>query len=94
MSFVFMLLLDKKNHLFHHLFNLFNQHQAMDYTIVVNAGASKEGTLLYLAPFAGVTMGEYFMEQGKDVLIVYDDLSKHAVAYREVIFTIKKTSRT
>lgn len=72
------------------LVQLFNQHQAMDYTIVVTAGASKEGTLLYLAPFAGVTMGEYFMEQGKDVLIVYDDLSKHAVAYRELSLLLRR----
>ena len=72
------------------LVQLFNQHQAMDYTIVVTAGASKEGTLLYLAPFAGVTMGEYFMKQGKDVLIVYDDLSKHAVAYRELSLLLRR----
>jgi F-type H+-transporting ATPase subunit alpha len=62
----------------------------MEYTIVVSAGASKEGTLLYLAPFAGVTMGEYFMEQGKDVLIIYDDLSKHAVAYRELSLLLRR----
>jgi F-type H+/Na+-transporting ATPase subunit alpha len=72
------------------LVQLFEQHQAMDYTIVVTAGASREGTLLYLAPFAGVTMGEYFMEQGKDVLIVYDDLSKHAVAYRELSLLLRR----
>lgn len=72
------------------LVELLNQHQALDYTIVVTAGASKEGTLLYLAPFAGVTMGEYFMEQGKDVLIVYDDLSKHAVAYRELSLLLRR----
>ncbi|MFU8792675.1 MAG: F0F1 ATP synthase subunit alpha [Acholeplasmataceae bacterium] len=72
------------------LVQLFKTKQAMDYTIVVNAGASKEGTLLYLAPFAGVTMAEYFMEQGKDVLIVYDDLSKHAVAYRELSLLLRR----
>jgi F-type H+-transporting ATPase subunit alpha len=72
------------------LVQLFNQHQAMDYTIVVTAGASNEGTLLYLAPFAGVTMGEYFMKKGKDVLIVYDDLSKHAVAYRELSLLLRR----
>jgi F-type H+-transporting ATPase subunit alpha len=72
------------------LVQLFNQHQAMDYTIVVTAGASNEGTLLYLAPFAGVTMGEYFMKQGKDVLIIYDDLSKHAVAYRELSLLLRR----
>ena len=72
------------------LVKLFNQKGALDYTIVVNAGASKEGTLLYLAPFAGVTMAEYFMEQGKDVLVVYDDLSKHAVAYRELSLLLRR----
>jgi len=72
------------------LVQLLSQHQALDYTIVVTAGASREGTLLYLAPFAGVTMGEYFMEQGKDVLIVYDDLSKHAVAYRELSLLLRR----
>jgi F-type H+-transporting ATPase subunit alpha len=72
------------------LVQLFREHQAMDYTIVVSAGASKEGTLLYLAPFAGVTMGEYFMEKGKDVLIIYDDLSKHAVAYRELSLLLRR----
>lgn len=72
------------------LVQLLSQHQAMEYTIVVTAGASREGTLLYLAPFAGVTMGEYFMEKGKDVLIVYDDLSKHAVAYRELSLLLRR----
>ncbi|MDY0339037.1 MAG: F0F1 ATP synthase subunit alpha [Acholeplasmataceae bacterium] len=72
------------------LVQLLKEKQAMDYTIVVTAGASKEGTLLYLAPFAGVAMGEYFMEQGKDVLIVYDDLSKHAVAYRELSLLLRR----
>jgi len=72
------------------LVQLLSQHQAMEYTIVVTAGASREGTLLYLAPFAGVSMGEYFMEQGKDVLIVYDDLSKHAVAYRELSLLLRR----
>lgn len=72
------------------LAKLLSQKGALDYTIVVNAGASKEGTLLYLAPFAGVTMAEYFMEQGKDVLVVYDDLSKHAVAYRELSLLLRR----
>ena len=66
------------------------EHNALSYTIIVNAGASQEGTLLYLAPFAGVTMAEYFMELGKDVLIVYDDLSKHAVAYRELSLLLRR----
>lgn len=63
---------------------LLNDKGALDYTTVILAGASKEGTFQYLAPFSGVTLAEYFMEKGKDVLIVYDDLSKHAVAYREL----------
>ena len=57
---------------------------AMDYTIVVNAASSDPTGLQFLAPFAGVTLAEYFASKGKDVLIVYDDLSKHAVAYREI----------
>ena len=60
------------------------QHGAMDYTIVVSATASESAPMLYIAPYAGAAMGEYFMYQGKDVLIVYDDLSKQAVAYREI----------
>ncbi|CCV64812.1 ATP synthase F1 sector subunit alpha [Alteracholeplasma palmae J233] len=63
---------------------------AMDYTIIVNAGASQEGTVLYLAPFTGITIAEYFMEKGRDVLIVYDDLSKHAAAYRELSLLLKR----
>ena len=59
-------------------------HGAMDYSIIVSASSSKAAPLLYLAPYSGVSMAEYFMYQGKDVLIVYDDLSKHAVAYREL----------
>ena len=57
---------------------------AMNYSIIVNASASNPSSLLYIAPYSGVSMAEYFMYQGKDVLIVYDDLSKHAVAYREM----------
>lgn len=60
------------------------KHQAMDYTIVVCASASDTAPMLYVAPYAGCALGEYFMENGKDVLIVYDDLSKHAVAYRSL----------
>jgi F-type H+-transporting ATPase subunit alpha len=63
---------------------------AMDYTIVVVAGASMPASLTYIAPFAGCAMGEYFMDQGKDVLVVYDDLSKHAVAYREISLLLRR----
>jgi len=56
----------------------------MKYSIIVSASASTPAPMLYLAPYAGVSMAEYFMYQGKDVLIIYDDLSKHAVAYREM----------
>ncbi len=60
------------------------QHDALDYSIVVCANASEPAPMLYIAPYAGAAMGEYFMHEGKDVLIVYDDLSKQAVAYREI----------
>ncbi len=63
---------------------------AMDYSIVVSATASESATLQYLAPYAGVAMGEYFMDQGKHVLIVYDDLSKHAVAYRQLSLLLRR----
>ncbi len=63
---------------------------AMDYTIVVSATASELAPLQYIAPYSGCTMGEYFMEQGKDVLIIYDDLSKHAVAYRAMSLLIRR----
>ncbi len=63
---------------------------AMDYTIVVAATAAEPAPLQYIAPYAGVTMAEYFMQQGKDVLIIYDDLSKHAVAYRAMSLLIRR----
>ena len=63
---------------------------AMDYSIVVSASASELAPLQYIAPYAGCAMGEYFMGQGKDVLIVYDDLSKHAVAYRALSLLIRR----
>ncbi len=63
---------------------------AMDYTIVVSASASELAPLQYIAPYSGCAMGEYFMEQGKDVLVVYDDLSKHAVAYRALSLLLKR----
>ncbi len=63
---------------------------AMEYTTVVFAGASDSPSLLYLAPYSGVSIAEYFMEQGKDVLVVYDDLSKHANAYREISLLLRR----
>ncbi|MBQ8529189.1 MAG: F0F1 ATP synthase subunit alpha [Clostridia bacterium] len=63
---------------------------AMDYTIVVAATASDPAPLQYIAPYAGCAMGEYFMDRGRDVLIVYDDLSKHAVAYRALSLLIRR----
>lgn len=69
---------------------LLKEKGAMEYTIVVSAGAAEPAALQFLAPYAGVSMGEYFMEQGKDVLIIYDDLSKQAVAYREVSLLLRR----
>lgn len=66
------------------------KHGALDYTIVVTASASQPAPLLYLAPYAGVTMGEEFMYNGKHVLVVYDDLSKQAVAYRELSLLLRR----
>jgi F-type H+-transporting ATPase subunit alpha len=66
------------------------ENGAMDYTIVVLAGASDPASLIYLAPFAGCSIGEYFMDKGSDVLVVYDDLSKHAVAYREISLLLRR----
>jgi len=66
------------------------KYGAMDYTIVVSAAASDPAALQYLAPFAGCAIGEEFMEQGKDALIVYDDLSKHAQAYRQVSLLLRR----
>lgn len=63
---------------------------AMEYTIIVSASASESAPLQYIAPYAGCAMAEYFREQGKDVLIIYDDLSKHAVAYRALSLLIRR----
>ncbi|MBO1004260.1 F0F1 ATP synthase subunit alpha [Pseudogracilibacillus auburnensis] len=68
----------------------FRRYGALDYTIVVTAGASDPAPLLYLAPYAGVTMGEEFMYNGKHVLVVYDDLSKQAAAYRELSLLLRR----
>ena len=66
------------------------QHGAMEYTIIVAATAADSAPLQFLAPYCGVTMAEYFMDQGKDVLCVYDDLSKHAVAYRAMSLLLRR----
>ncbi len=63
---------------------------AMEYTTIVVAGVSESAALSYIAPYAGCAMGEYFMDQGKDVLVIYDDLSKHAVAYRQISLILRR----
>lgn len=72
------------------LVNELSRSGAMDYTIVVSASASESAPLQYIAPYSGCAMAEYFREQGKDVLIIYDDLSKHAVAYRALSLLIRR----
>ena len=67
------------------------KHGAMDYSIIVSSTASESAPLQYIAPYSGAAMGEYFMGKGKDVLIVYDDLSKHAVAYRTLSLLLKRS---
>lgn len=66
------------------------KHDALKHTIIVVAGASDPAAMSYIAPFAGAAMGEYFMDKGKDALIIYDDLSKHAVAYREISLLLRR----
>ena len=72
------------------LANQLQENGAMDYTVIVSASASQSAPLQYIAPYAGCAMAEYFREQGKDVLIIYDDLSKHAVAYRALSLLIRR----
>ena len=72
------------------LVDTLQKNGAMDYTIVVSATASELAPLQYIAPYSGCTMGEYFMDQGRDALIIYDDLSKHAVAYRALSLLIRR----
>ena len=80
----------QKNSTVAQLVETLTENGAMDYTIVVSATASEMAPIQYIAPYSGVTMAEYFMDQGKDVLIVYDDLSKHAVAYRALSLLIRR----
>ncbi len=72
------------------IYETLKKHDAMKYSIIVAANASDPAPLLYLAPYAGVTMGEEFMFQGKHVLIIYDDLTKHAIAYRELSLLLRR----
>ena len=72
------------------LVSTLEENGAMDYTIVVSATASEMAPLQYIAPYSGCAMGEYFMAQGRDVLVIYDDLSKHAVAYRALSLLIRR----
>ena len=72
------------------LANELKKNNAMEYTIIVSASASESAPLQYVAPYSGCAMAEYFREQGKDVLIIYDDLSKHAVAYRALSLLIRR----
>ena len=72
--------------------NVLEEHDAMPYVTIVAAAASDSATAQYLAPFAGAAMGEWFMDNGMDALIIYDDLSKHATAYRQVSLILKRPS--
>ena len=72
--------------------NVLKENNAMKYSVIVAATASQSATQQYLAPYAGVAIAEYFLEKGKDVLVVYDDLSKHAQAYREISLLLKRPS--
>jgi len=74
------------------IYDTLKKHKAMDYTVIVDASASEPTSLQYLAPYAGCAIGEYFMDKGKDVLVIYDDLSKHAWAYREISLILKRPS--
>lgn len=80
----------QKNTTVINLVNTLEKYGAMDYTIIVSATASELSSLQYIAPYAGCAMAEYFMYNGKDVLIVYDDLSKHAVAYRTLSLLMRR----
>lgn len=73
------------------LVNTLKSNQAMDYTVIVSATASDPAPLQYIAPYSGTALAEYFMHQGRDVLIVYDDLSKHAVAYRALSLLLERS---
>ena len=90
MLFVYMLLLVNKASTVSKIVSTLNKYGAMDYSIVVSSTASDYAPLQYIAPYSGTAIAEYFMYKGKDVLIVYDDLSKHAVAYRAMSLLLQR----
>jgi len=75
-----------------HIISDLEKHDAMGHTIIVSGSASDSAAFQYLAPYAGCAIGEYFMDQGKDVLVIYDDLTKHAWAYRQISLTLRRPS--
>ena len=81
----------QKNSTVAKIYNTLSKHGAMEYSIILNASASEPAPEQYIAPYSGVAIAEYFMNQGRDVLIVYDDLSKHAVAYRTLSLLLKRS---
>ena len=74
-----------------HLVETLRKNGAMDYSIVINASAAESAPIQYIAPYAGAAMAEYFMYKGRDVLIIYDDLSKHAIAYRALSLLLERS---
>lgn len=81
----------QKNSTVAKIYNTLSKHGAMEYSIILNASASEPAPVQYIAPYSGVAIAEYFMNKGRDVLIVYDDLSKHAVAYRTLSLLLKRS---
>ena len=81
----------QKNSTVAKIYSTLSKHGAMEYSIILNASASEPAPVQYIAPYSGVAIAEYFMNQGRDVLIVYDDLSKHAVAYRTLSLLLKRS---
>ena len=73
------------------IYNSLEKAGAMEYSIILSASASEPAPVQYIAPYSGVAIAEYFMSKGKDVLIVYDDLSKHAVAYRTLSLLLRRS---
>lgn len=81
----------QKNSTIAQLVEKLKEHHALEYSVILSASASESAPILYIAPYAGVSIAEYWMHQGKDVLIIYDDLSKHAVAYRTLSLLLKRS---